>query len=168
MSSLQDVYVIDASKPDTVMWVDSALTYGDVGIKSVADMVSTVQALAKKKKVRELRIMGHGNVYGQWVGSDWLSLATLPTHRPELLKLVHCFGSGGFITMAGCEQGNNGGFLLEISNITGVPVQGFTAMQRPTLPGDEGGVTRCFITCARGPTTGSDTFDKILGQGSRW
>ena len=130
-------------------------------------MVTKVQSLTKKKKIRELRIFGHGNVWGQYVGGDWLSLPSLPSWRPELAKLaVGCFGRGGFITMAGCEQGGNGGFLLEISSIVGVPVQGFTALQRPTVPGDEGGVTRCFITCSRTGPTAADSVDRILGQGT--
>jgi len=31
--ALIDVYVVDSSKSDIVMWVDSALTPNDVGIK---------------------------------------------------------------------------------------------------------------------------------------
>ena len=35
MAELQDVYLVDESKFDTVMWVDSALTYGDEGITGI-------------------------------------------------------------------------------------------------------------------------------------
>ena len=166
MSSLQDVYVIE-DKADVFLWGSAAITLGEVAITGIADMVSKVQALAKTKRVRELRIVGHGSAHGQYIGKDWLSITSLAkTFRPDFVKLsVGCFGPGGFITMGGCEQGENGGLLLEISNIVGVPVQGFTAAQRVLPFGDEGGLTRCFITCAREGKTFADSVDKLLGQG---
>ena len=60
-----------------------------------------------------------------------------------------------------CQQGRNGSFLLAISNIVNVPVTGFTALQRPVLPGDEGGRTTCYITCARGARTMADSVDDV-------
>lgn len=169
-----DVYVVDDSSFDLTMFIDSALTWGSIGIQSVRDMADKVSRLCVSgDRIANLRILGHGNDTGQFIGTDWVTEATLPSFRGQFARLAGLFVRGGSdssraeLTMGGCQQGRNGSFLLAISHIVNVPVSGYTALQRPVLPGDEGGRTTCYITCARGGRTFADSFDdvqlKIMG-----
>ncbi|MFC1642863.1 hypothetical protein ACFL5O_09310 [Myxococcota bacterium] len=63
-----DVYVIDDSTFDLTMFMDAALTWGDVGIRNVKDMVNKLCLTGDR--IAELRIVGHGNETGQYIGSD--------------------------------------------------------------------------------------------------
>lgn len=157
-----DVYVISDHKFDPVTWIDSALTWGDVGVLGIRDMVTKLQRIcANGDRIAELRIVGHGNELGQFVGRDWLCREVVRHWRSELSKMTPLFGVKRHVIMGGCRQGRNSGLLLALSNIWNVPVSGFTALQRPPLPGDEGGRTTCFITCTRSGYTFADHFDKL-------
>lgn len=147
-----DVYCVSADKPDVVMWIDSAITPRDVPILNVSDMANKLVARFDSggDRIRELRIVGHGNSYGQYMGSDWIDNDTIRGFRPPFSRLSRLFArSGALITLGGCLVGNNGPLLVELSNMTNVPVRAFTASQRPLVPGDEGNETRCYITCAK-------------------
>jgi hypothetical protein len=170
-----NAYVIDDSKFDLAMFIDGKLTRGSVGIKGVADMVERVtQLCVDGRKLAELRVVGHGNEMGQYIGSDWLSLDTLPLHRGALMRLTPLFvrgseeGRRAHLIMGGCRQGRNGGLLLAISDIVNVPVSGFTALQRPPLPGDEGGMTTCYLTCNREGQTVADRLDEVQLKIMKW
>jgi hypothetical protein len=170
-----DVYVIDDSRFDLTMFVDSALTWNDVGVRNLRDMADKLVKLCLKgDRIAELRIVGHGNEIGQYVGSEWLTEASLGTHRAQLGRISSLFTRVGqsskraHVIMGGCQQGRNGGFLLALSNILSVPVSGFTAMQRPVLPGDEGGRTTCYITCNRQGRTKADGFDDAQMKVVNW
>jgi hypothetical protein len=147
-----NVYCIDNSRSDWVYWIDSALTARDIGIASVADMVQKISALcASGDRIGELRIAGHGNRRGQFVGANWLDDTTLMQHRFQLSRLSALFASrrSSLVSMGGCRVGQNEGLLLSLSQVFGVTVRGWTARQRPLVPGDEGNETRCLTTCSR-------------------
>lgn len=153
-------YVIDDSAFDVVMFLDSALTLGDVPIKNIKDMVTKIIGrCAKGVKIAELRIVGHGNAYGQYIGSDWLDSKTVKSHRSDLAKLAPFFGKEGHVIMGGCKVGQNGSLLLTLSDYFNVQVTGFTASQRPLVPGDEGGSATCYLTCTRTGKMGFDYLD---------
>ena len=157
-----DFYVIADKEFDITMWIDGALTVGDVGINSVADMVDKLtKKCATGDKIGTLQIFGHGNDNGQYIGENWVSKFSLPGVAADLRKLRPHFGRGAEVIMAGCQQGQNGGLLLALSDLLNVRVSGFTALQRPALPGDEGGRTTCFITCTREGQTTADEVDKV-------
>jgi hypothetical protein len=164
-----DVYCVSDDHPDVVTWVDSALTIGDVPITNVGDMVAKLVArfgatVGGGDKIRELRIVGHGNAHGQYIGSDWVDGKTIRAFRPEFVWLTRFFAHpGGLITLGGCLVGRNGPLLLALSDMTNVPVRAFTASQRPTVPGDEGNETRCYITCAR--SSGGNLWDFLADHG---
>jgi hypothetical protein len=149
-----DVYCVSDDHPDIVMWIDSALTPRDIPIRNVSDMVSKLVArfgteAGKGDRINELRIVGHGNAFGQYIGSDWIDCDTIKKFRSEFCKLMPLFCSPGLITLGGCQVGQNGGLLLQLSDMTNVAVRAFSASQRPLVPGDEGNETKCYITCAR-------------------
>ena len=130
-----------------------ALTFG-----TAADMVKQVVLSCNKGQLGELTIVGHGNPEGQYFGTDWVDNDSLESFRKDLVRLNPLFGRDGLVTLAGCEQGQNGSFLLALSDMLDVPVRGFTAYQRPVFPGNQGSETRCFITCTRGQHDAWDNY----------
>jgi hypothetical protein len=70
--------------------------------------------------------------------------------------------------MGGCRQGTNSMLLLDLSTILCVRVSGFTAMQRPAIPGDEGGRTTCYISCTRQGRSRADDFDDAARKVREW
>ena len=119
--TLIDIYMVDASKSDIVMTVDQALTRRDVGIKDVADLAGYVaRKCSGSDKIRELRIVGHGNTDGQYFGGDWVDSSTLRFYAADLQRIAKFFGSGGFVTLGGCKVGQNQIFLGQLSLYFGV------------------------------------------------
>lgn len=156
-----DVYIIADDQFDLTMALDAKLTWGDVGVQNVRDMVSKILKMTSQgDRIRELRIVGHGNESGQYIGADWISLDTIDIYRSQLVRIAPFFALKANVIMGGCRMGRNGGLLLKLSEIFNVPVSGFTAFQRPALPGDEGGRTTCYITCTREGKTTADSFDE--------
>lgn len=146
-----DIYVIGNSS-DVVTFVDSALTAGDIPIANVKDLVTQVstKCAAGGDKIRELRIVGHGNHEGQWIGSDWVTSQTVDWHAAEWRKLRPFFSTSGLVTLGGCKVGQVSLLLVKLSNYLAVPVRGFRTFQNPAIPGDEGGETKCFyFNCTR-------------------
>jgi hypothetical protein len=160
MAATIDIYCLETmEKFDLSVIILNVENPFAIAVKNISDMVTKVVLACNNagKEIGELNLDGHGDPFGQYIGSDWLSEESLPRHRSNLLRLAPLFGKGGLLTMRGCEQGQNGHFLLAISDLLNVPVRGFTALQRPIVPGAQGSETRCFITCARGE---KDFFDK--------
>jgi len=160
--SLIDIYVIDNSRSDLVMWVDSALTTKDVGIKDIADLAAYVTLRCSNgDRMRELRIVGHGNANGQWIGSDWIGSSYLRTHGANLNQIGRFFDrSVGFVTLGGCKVGQNPILLGQLSMYFRVPVRAFTSSQNPAIPGDEGAEVKCYLlSCTKGSPTFLDRVD---------
>jgi len=134
-------------------------------MKTVSDMIDQIVPACKTAKLGELTVVGHGNPFGQYVGTDWLDKDTLESFRSSLKRLVPLWGSDSLLTMGGCEQGQNGSFLLALSDIVDVPVRGFTALQRSFVPGNQGGETKCYLTCARSERT---FWDKYIDPINHW
>ena len=157
-----NVYMVDDHKFDPAMWIDQLFTWGDVKINGVRDMVSKlIKLCARGDKIAELTIVGHGNEYGQWVGQDWLCQEVVWAWRSELVKMNSLFGKNRHVIMGGCRQGRNAGLLLALADIWIAQVSGYTALQRPVLPGYEGGRTTCFLTCTRSGYTFADHCDEV-------
>ena len=159
--STVNFYVIDESRSDFVMWFDSVVTRGDIGIRNVTDMVNKIIVrCGSSDKIGELRIMGHGNREGQWIGGEWVTSQNVTDHKVDFARLRPYFDPFGLITMGGCRVGQNDLLLAKLSWMTGVSVRAFTAMQRPGVPGDEGSETRCYyLSCNHGKKVGFDYFD---------
>lgn len=153
--ALIDIYIVDNSKRDIVMWVDSALTANDVGVKNVVDMADYVtRKCSGGDKIRELRIIGHGNTNGQFFGSNWIDGSTVVAHAPNLRRIAPFFSPSGFVTLGGCKVGQNSILLGKLSMYFGVPVRAWTASQNPAIPGDEGAQVQCYLlSCSKGSPT---------------
>jgi hypothetical protein len=159
--ALIDIYVVDNSKSDIVMTIDQALTRNDVGVKDVADLAAYIaRKCSSGDKIRELRIVGHGNTSGQYFGGDWVDSSTLRYYAADLRRIAKFFSSGGFVTLGGCKVGQNQILLGQLSLYFGVPVRAFTSSQNPTIPGDEGAEVKCFLlSCNKGKPTFLDHME---------
>jgi|NOAtaT_7_FD_contig_21_988952_length_751_multi_7_in_0_out_0_2 hypothetical protein len=155
-----NIYCVSNNRNDLVMFLDSLFTFNDIGVSSVSDMVGKVVGKCSRgDRIAELRIVGHGNALGQYIGADWVEETTLPPLESELRRLRPLFGGNGLVTLGGCRVGHSSGLMLRMSNILNVPVRGFRAAQRPLIPGDEGSEQRCYITCTRQSRRGFDHVD---------
>jgi hypothetical protein len=83
----------------------------------------------------ELTITRHGDAWGRFAGSAWLNTESLRSFRRGLLRIARLFGTDGLLTPGGCEQGQNGGLIVAVSDMVNVSVRGFRAYQRPRIPG---------------------------------
>jgi len=161
---LIDIYCVADHEFDETMWVDGLLTQGEVGIASVADMVAKVQArCAGGDRIRELRVFGHGDEWGQYFGADWVNEQTaMHRFRPQLEQLRGLFGPGGFMTLGGCDVGEAAALLRALFAIVGVPAQAFMAKQYPVFPGDEGRRRRCSDRCEVSGSQAWEHVDTVL------
>jgi len=133
------------------MWIDGAVTSGEISILGVADMATKLEAAFAQTgdKIGELRIVGHGNAYGQFMGANWIEDRTAGTYAKDFRRIGKLFSAQrGVVTLGGCQVGQNGPLLLKLSEYFKVPVRAFTALQRPLVPGDEGNSTDCYVTCS--------------------
>jgi hypothetical protein len=164
-----NIYVIDSSS-NFVLAADRALTFGDVGIKGVADLVTQVGKECKGgDKVQELRIVGHGSQYGQYIGGDWVGDSNVHMFAVHWAKLKTYFDpSCGLVTLGGCKVGQAELLLVKMSHYLGVPVRAFRTFQNPIIPGDEGGETRCtYYDCTR-TTKGATVYDERSNNAFGW
>ena len=154
-----DLHLVDASKFDMVMAIERALSIGEKGVKGVADMVDRVEAECKKGNlVGELRIVGHGNEKGQYIGGEWVNDTNVHLYAMHWERLAKMFDKGsGLFTLGGCKVGQAVLLMKKLSHYLDVPVRGWRTFQNPIVPGDEGGETRCTVwSCTR--TTKSFTM----------
>jgi hypothetical protein len=157
-----DLFVIDNSGNDKVMNLERFITFGEKDVKSVKGLVKLVKQLCdtKGKKVRRLRISGHGNSSGAYVGADWISLKTLPKHEPDLKKLKPYFvAPTSRVIFDACQTGADVRLLTRLSQLWGgIRVTGFFDNQQPNFisPDDEGTVVTCQVNACRFSTPGSD------------
>jgi hypothetical protein len=157
-----DFHVVDGSKFDIVMSVEEALSVGEIGVKSVPDMVRQLETkCAGGDLIGELRIVGHGNENGQYFGGDWINDYTVHSYAAYWTRLRKLFDTGkGLVTLGGCKVGQAELLLVKLSKLLDVPVRGFRTFQNPVVPGDEGGETRCTpYACAR-TTKGVTIYDE--------
>jgi hypothetical protein len=156
-----DIYVV--SDDDLTPFVSKLHSLSPVSVRSVKDMVNRIARLCGSgDRIGTLTIVGEGNEEAQVIGDDLLSNDTLADFTPDLRRLAPLFARGGEVIMGGCRQGRNGTLLLGLSNAFGVPVSGYTALQRALLPGHYGGRTTCFITCTREGFTLADDVDEVI------
>ncbi len=141
-----EIIAISAHESDAVMWISGALSIGEINIVNVEDMVEQInRKCSGGKRIKSLEIVGHGNDTGQHVGADWLSATSLrTTHGKQLKKLEPHFMQSAVVTLEGCKVGQAEELLKRLSLMwPGVRVRAKTALQRPLIPGDEGGVREC-------------------------
>jgi hypothetical protein len=147
-----DFFLVDASDPtDKTLALEHFITIGEIDIKSVKDMVDVVvmTCIAKKGHIRSLRISGHGNSTGAYIGGDWISTDTLKCHEKELKKLNSCLSvKVSLVTFDSCQTGGAITLLQRLSKLwRGVRVKAFQENQRPDLlwPNDEGPAVVCKL-----------------------
>src|SRR5688572_28696178 len=110
-----EITVIDDS--DHVGWAASATRIGEIYMTDVASMVKNVLAEAGSNKISRLNILDHGNDTSFQIGTDWISLHSLPSFESELSKLNGHFTASGFVHLQHCEIGQNAPLLTKLAKI---------------------------------------------------
>jgi hypothetical protein len=170
MAKLDIVVVSDGKSLDGFYFLQGVLNVDEEYATGVANMVERVLALAKSgDTITGLTIHGHGNEEGQYVGSNWLSAATLPLYRESLAKLTPKFDKKAAVTLGGCNVGYAEALLQQLSELwEGVIVRAGTAQQL-AFPGIEGGVTSCKVKiCTYGGPGFWDKFDRSIRRDTRF
>jgi hypothetical protein len=105
--------------------------------KSVSDLVSKTRGTCiLDGKVGELLVTGHGNGTGQFFGSNYLDHITLEGHLPTLKKIQ--FAPNAMLSLGGCLMGRAYQLLNALSKNLNVIARGWTGVQRPAAPGQQG------------------------------
>lgn len=134
-----EVTVIDSQ--GSAGWIASATRIGEIYMTDVKSMVQNVLALLQQNSttMSRLNILDHGNPSGFEVGTDWVSMGTLPTYTVELAKLAPMFAAGGFVHLRHCQIGQNQNLLLALAQLFGVPVYAGVDYQNGLLRLNMGG-----------------------------
>lgn len=136
-----EITVIDDS--DVVGWMAGATRLGEIYMKDVASMISSVLTKAGKLTIDRLNILDHGDEQGIEIGTDWITLNSIKTFEPILARLRGRFSSGGFVHLQHCNVGSNHSLLCELSRIFGVPVVAGMGKHNPVYRFNLGHYERC-------------------------
>jgi hypothetical protein len=136
-----EITVIDAS--DHVGWLASATRTGEIYMTNVATMVGNVLTAAGGSTIDRLNILDHGNTSGIYIGTDWISLATLSRFEPTLARLRPKFSGGGLVHLQHCNVGSNHALLRELSRVFGAAVVAGTGAHNPVYRFNFGHYERC-------------------------
>jgi hypothetical protein len=136
-----EITVIDDS--DIVGWSASATREGEVYMDDVESMVSNIlralrvyartcnPLVSPYNRMSRLNILDHGNSSTIQIGSDGVSIATLPKFKATLALLAGKFSDSGFVHLQHCDAGQNRPLLLELAKTFGVPVYAGTGAHNP-------------------------------------
>lgn len=166
MRSIDIVCVNGHVLGDDAMWWGGFWNVDEIYIASVVDMVEKVEARLDEEAgtvIRELRLLGHGTEAGQRIGADWVDHVEIAAYAADFKKLAGRFANGGWMTLEGCGVGYAIYMMLALSDLVGVPVQGYLATQFYRVPGPEGRSMRCYGGKAKaGPPTFKDEVKQVL------
>ena len=136
-----DLTAIDTS--DFEGYLNGLVRVGELEFSDVASLVRGVQARVGNAHLRRLNIIDHGSPNGLQLGSDWITLNTLPNFRLPLMQLSGLFGEGGFVHLQHCYVGQNHALLGALSQIFGVPVYASTGLHNSIYRFNLGRYERC-------------------------
>lgn len=136
-----DITAVDTS--DVVGFLAAATRFGEVEFTDVRSLVSGVRARAGAATLRRLNICDHGNALGLELGTDWITLSSLPHYKQLLSQLSCSFTPGGFVHLQHCDVGQNHALLCAISAIFGVPVYAGTGAHNAVYRFNFGRYERC-------------------------
>jgi hypothetical protein len=92
--------------------------------------------------IRRLNILDHGNSNGIEIGSDFITVATLPLHSGTLRRLKGRFTYYGFVHLQHCSVGQNRVLLRELAKVFGVSVYAGTGLHNPVYRFNRGEYVR--------------------------
>ena len=136
-----DITAIDTS--DIVGFLAAATRFGEVEFTDVRSLVSGVRARAGTATLRRLNICDHGNSMGIELGTNWITVSSLPIYKQLLSQLSGLFIPSGFVHLQHCDAGQNHALLCAISAIFSVPVYAGTGAHNPVYRFNFGRYERC-------------------------
>jgi hypothetical protein len=114
--------IIAIEDTDSVGWVESATTVGEVAFQSLTSFVDNVIAALGGRRLALLHIQVHGSPSGVWFGSDMLSDSNFSSFSGRLGRLTASFESGAWVDLRACEVGQNLPLLRRLHNLWGVGI----------------------------------------------
>ena len=99
--------IIAIEDSDSVGWVESATTIGDVTFRSLETFVDAVEEQLGDRKLALLHIQVHGNPDGMGFGRDWVSITSFDNYRAQLGRLSGKFISQAWVNLRACNVGEN-------------------------------------------------------------
>ena len=112
MADSVDIYCIGKTADfDFTTFASNVVHPLALSVTNVADMANQVVLKCKSTKLGELTLVGHGNAFGQDIGTDWVDNKTLESFRTSLKRLVPLFGSDGLVTMEAASRARTAAFF---------------------------------------------------------
>jgi hypothetical protein len=136
-----DITAIDTSS--FVGFLAAATRVGEMEFSNVQTLVSGVRARAAAGALRRLNILDHGSAAGIELGTDWVTVASLPAYRMWLAQLASLFAPIGFVHLQHCDAGQNHALLCALSAIVRVPVYAGTGGHNAIYRFNHGRYERC-------------------------
>ena len=99
--------IIAIEDTDSVGWVESATTIGEVGFQSVSTFVTNVLAALGTRQMSLLHVQVHGSPTAVWFGSARIDATTFGTYSSEFGRLTPRFTSNAWVDMRACNIGQN-------------------------------------------------------------
>lgn len=112
--------VIAIEDSDSVGWVESATTAGEVNFNSVQSFVDNVLADLNGRKMSLLHIQAHGSPSGVWFGPTEITTGNFSSYRGEFGRLASSFTDNAWVDMRACEVGQNLALLHEFRRLWSV------------------------------------------------
>lgn len=127
---LKDITIIDNS--DSAGQSAGKTRWGEIHMTGVNDMVDKVKIKAVYvRSIRSLTIIDHGNPNYFEIGSDKVSLASVPRFLGKLSELRDYFSGDGYVHLYHCQIGQNQQLLIYLAKLWEVPVYASTGYHSP-------------------------------------
>lgn len=114
--------IIAIEDTDSVGWVESFTTLGEVTFQNLRGFVANVIAALDGRTLSLLHIQVHGSPAGVWFGPDMVTDANFSTYSAQLGRLTASFRAGAWVDLRACDVGQNLPLLRLIHNLWGVGI----------------------------------------------
>ncbi|MBP9188387.1 MAG: DUF4157 domain-containing protein, partial [Chitinophagales bacterium] len=129
---------------DSVGWVESLFSIGEVNFNDVNTFVSNVIGNITTHPMSRLNVQVHGSTNSLVIGNTVVHMGNIANYSGVLSRLNGHFTSSGFVHLRACNVGNALPLVTEFSRIFGVAVYAATGTQRNLIiPFNMGNYVRC-------------------------
>ncbi len=130
--------IIAIEDTDSVGWVESATTIGEVGFQSVTTFVDNVLAALGSRQMALLHVQVHGSPQAVWFGPSRLDTATFASHSSVLGRLSPKFVANAWVDMRACNVGQNLALLHMFRRLWGTGIVAGRGLQNNVLDANMG------------------------------
>jgi hypothetical protein len=99
--------IIAIDDTDSVGWVESATTLGEVGFQCPNTFVNNVLGALGSRSMSLLHVQVHGSPEAVWFGTHRVDLTSLESYRSAFARLTPKFTGDAWVDMRACNVGQN-------------------------------------------------------------